>query len=167
MKRVMLAAALASLAAAAQAQTAQAQTQSQASAPLRAYGEPIRLEAAQAIMTAALDAARAADLRMAIAIVEPTGEPVAFSRIDDTQYASVSLALAKARSAGRFRSPTASLEERVTAGRTVMLAVEDAMPIGGGVPIVVDGRVIGAIGISGGTAAQDHEIAVAAIAAMR
>ena len=132
-----------------------------------AYGEPIQLEVAQVIITAALEAARAADFRMAFAVVEPSGELVAFARMDDVQYASVTLAQDKARSAARFRQATAVQEERLMNGRTVMLALTGAVPVGGGVPIVVDGHVIGAIGVSGASAGQDHEIAEAGIAALR
>lgn len=134
---------------------------------LSAYGEPIRLEAAQSLLTAALQAARDADLRMAIAIVEPTGELVAFARMDDVQYASIALAQDKARSAARFRQATMTQQERVMDGRIVLLGTAEALPLGGGVPIVIEGRVIGAIGVSGGSAAQDHEIAEIAIATRR
>ena len=135
-------------------------------APLRAYGEPIRLAAAQDILTAALQAAHDADLLMAIAVVEPSGELVAFARMDDVQYVSLNLAQDKARSAARFRQTTMTQQERVMDGRIVLLGTAEALPLGGGVPIVVDGCVIGAIGVSGGSAAQDHEIAEIAIATL-
>jgi uncharacterized protein GlcG (DUF336 family) len=100
---------------------------------------------------------------MAIAIVEPSGELVAFARMDDTQYGSIHVALKKASSSARYRISTATMEERVLSGRLVSLANDDALPIGGGMPIVVNGRIVGAIGISGATAAQDHEIALEAL----
>ncbi|WP_421729289.1 GlcG/HbpS family heme-binding protein [Brevundimonas sp.] len=166
MKPVILAAALSGLASTAGAQTAPSPTPAQASAPLRAYGEPIRLETAQALLTAALQAARDADLLMAIAVVEPSGELVAFARMDDVQYVSLTLAQDKARSSARFRQATMTQQERVMDGRIVLLGTAEALPLGGGVPIVVEGRVIGAIGVSGGSAAQDHEIAEIAIATL-
>ncbi|WEK42239.1 MAG: heme-binding protein [Candidatus Sphingomonas colombiensis] len=100
---------------------------------------------------------------MAFAIVEPSGELVAFARMDDAPYASIRLAQQKARTAARLRVATATLEERVRAGRSVLLSADEVIAIGGGVPIVANGRVIGAIGVSGGSADQDAGIAEAAI----
>ena len=134
--------------------------------PLRAYGQPILLKAAQAILDAGLKAAHDADLRMAIAIVEPSGELVAFARMDDVQYASIALAQDKARASARFRQTTMTQQERVMDGRIVLLGTAEALPLGGGVPIVIDGCVIGAIGVSGASAAEDHEIAEIAFAAL-
>lgn len=133
-----------------------------ASAP-PSYGAPISLAQADSIMERAIAASRARGFRMAIAIVEPSGELVAFSRMDDTQYGSIHIALRKASSSARYRIATATLEERVMAGRLVSLANDDALPIAGGIPIVFDGRIVGAIGVSGATAAQDHEIALEAL----
>lgn len=160
MKPVLFALALVSLAQAAQAQTAPAP----AAAPAPSYGAPIGLEAAQTLIDRAIEAARARRFRLAIAIVEPSGDLVAFARMDDVQYGSITIAQKKAMSAARFRTPTAALEERVTGGRTVILAIDEMLPVAGGVPILVDGRVVGAIGVSGASSAQDDEIARAAMA---
>ncbi|HYC96976.1 heme-binding protein [Brevundimonas sp.] len=127
------------------------------------YGEPIRLDAAQAIIDRAVAAAAERGFRMAVAIVEPSGELVAFARMDDTQYGSIFVAQRKAETAARYRQPTSAMEERTLAGRTVTLANPDSLPIAGGVPIVVDGRIVGAIGVSGASAAQDNEVALAAL----
>ena len=86
--------------------------------------------------------------------------------MDDVQYGSINVAQAKARSAARFRSATASAEERLAGGRMALLAIDGLMPVAGGVPIVVEGRVVGAIGVSGASSAQDDEVARAAIAAV-
>lgn len=134
-----------------------------ATSPVPSYGAPISLDQANAIIERALAASRSRGFRMAIAIVEPSGELVAFARMDDTQYGSIHVALKKASSSARYRISTATMEERVLSGRLVSLANDDALPIGGGMPIVVNGRIVGAIGISGATAAQDHEIALEAL----
>ena len=126
---------------------------------------PIGLETAQALIDRAIEAGRARGFRLAIAVVEPSGELVAFGRMDDVQYGSISIAQQKARSAARVRTATSALEERLAAGRMAILALDEIMPVAGGVPIVVDGRVVGAIGVSGASSAQDDEIARAAIAA--
>jgi uncharacterized protein GlcG (DUF336 family) len=85
--------------------------------------------------------------------------------MNDTQYGSILVAQRKARTAARYRLATSVMEERTLAGRIVSLANDDALPIAGGIPIVVDGRIVGAIGVSGATAAQDAEVATAALAA--
>ncbi|MGV3579875.1 GlcG/HbpS family heme-binding protein [Brevundimonas sp.] len=160
MKALILALALASVAPVAGAQTG---ISKQAAVP--AYGDPISLTEAQAIVDRTIRAAREAGHRMAVAIVEPNGELVAFARMDDTQYGSILVAQRKATTAARYRTSTAALEERVLSGRTVTLGNEDVLPIAGGLPIVIDGRIVGAIGVSGASAAEDATIAAAALAA--
>jgi uncharacterized protein GlcG (DUF336 family) len=132
-------------------------------APAPAYGAPIGLERAQALIERAIAAAKPRGFRMAVAVVEPSGELVAFARMDDTQYGSIYVALRKAETAARYRGTTAAMEARTLAGRTVTLANADSLPIAGGIPIVVDGRIVGAIGVSGAAAAEDDEIAQAAL----
>ena len=153
---------LASGATTALAQTAPA-APAPAAAPVPAYGSPIGLDAAQALIARALDAAAAGNFRMAVAIVEPSGELVAFARMDDTQYGSIFVAQKKAETAARYRTATSAMEERTQAGRIVTLANPDSLPIAGGVPIVVDGKVIGAIGVSGASATDDNLVALAAL----
>ena len=162
MKPLILALALAALAPTAMAQTPRAISKQAAPA---AYGDPISLTAAQALVERALAAARTAGHRMAVAVVEPNGELVAFGRMDDTQYGSILVAQRKASTAARYRQTTAVMEERTLAGRTVTLANDDVLPIAGGVPIVIEGRIVGAIGVSGASAAEDAAIAAAALAA--
>jgi len=134
-------------------------------APVLSYGSPIGLERAQAMIDAAIAAGQARGFRLAVAVVEPSGELVAFGRMDDVQYGSIDVAPAKARSAARFRPASASAGQRPAAGRIALLAIDGIVPVAGGVPIVVDGRVVGAIGVSGASSAQDDEVARAAIAA--
>ncbi|RZJ03930.1 MAG: heme-binding protein [Brevundimonas sp.] len=131
--------------------------------PAPSYGEPISLEAADGLIEHGIELARARGFRMAFAIVEPNGELVAFSRMDDTQYGSIRVAQRKAWTAARYRLATAIMEERTLAGRTVTLANDDSLPIAGGVPIIVDGEIIGAIGVSGAAASEDAEIANATL----
>ena len=128
------------------------------------YGAPISLSQAEDLIDRAVAAARARGFRMAVAVVEPSGELVAFVRMDDTQYGSIYVAQRKAETAARYRGTTAAMEARVLAGRTVSLANADSLPIAGGVPVVIDGRIVGAIGVSGASAAEDEEIAQAALA---
>ena len=163
MKRLLLVLAVLATAAPAWGQTPP--TPAPAAAPAPPYGAPIGLEAAQALIDRAIEAGRARGFRLAIAVVEPSGELVAFGRMDDVQYGSINVAQAKARSAARFRAPTSALEERLAGGRMALLAIDGILPVAGGVPIVVDGRVVGAIGVSGASSAQDDEVARAAIAA--
>ncbi len=161
MKALILALALTAVAPAAMAQTTPGISK-QASPP--SYGAPISLAAAEALIDRAVTAARAAGHRMAVAVVEPNGELVAFARMDDTQYGSILIARRKAYTAARYRLATSTMEERTLAGRTVTLANDDALPIAGGIPIVVDGRIVGAIGVSGASAAEDAAVATAALA---
>ncbi len=164
MKALLIALALTTAAPAALAQSAPS-IQISKQAAVVPYGAPISLAAAEALIDRAVNAARAAGHRMAVAVVEPSGELVAFARMDDTQYGSIVVAQRKASTAARYRTATAVMEERTLAGRIVILANDDALPIGGGVPIVRDGRIVGAIGVSGATAAEDASIAAAALAA--
>jgi glc operon protein GlcG len=164
MKRLLVILAVLATAAPAWSQTAPAPAAPPA-APAPPYGAPIGLEAAQTLIDRAMEAGRARGFRLAVAVVEPSGELVAFGRMDDVQYGSIDVSLAKARSAARFRAASSSAEERLAGGRMALLAIDGIVPVAGGVPIVVDGRVVGAIGVSGASSAQDDEVARAAIAA--
>jgi glc operon protein GlcG len=161
MKTLAAALAVLALAAPAWSQTAAPAPAPSPQAP--AYGAPIGMEAAQALIARAVAAAEARHFRMAVAIVEPSGELVAFVRMDDTQYGSIYVAQKKATTAARYRMATSIMEERTLAGRTVTLANEDSLPIAGGIPIIVDGKIVGAIGVSGAAASEDNQIAQAAL----
>jgi uncharacterized protein GlcG (DUF336 family) len=106
---------------------------------------------------------------MAIAIVDPAGDLVYFERMDDTQVGSVDVAIAKARTAARFKRATKVFQDAVAAGGEGlrMLGLPGAVPVEGGVPIVVAGKYIGAIGASGGTSAQDGQVAAAGLAVLK
>lgn len=127
--------------------------------PVSGYGSPIGVSEALALIERGMEKSAAQGLKMVFAVVEPSGELVAFARMDDAPYASIRLAQQKASTSARLRLTTAELEERVQGGRMALLSSDEVIAIGGGVPIVVDGRIIGALGVSGGTAAQDAAIA--------
>lgn len=133
------------------------------------YSRPIGVEAAKKAAAAALAEARANKWSMAVAIVDPAGLLVYFEKMDDAQNGSVTVAQAKARSAALFKRPTKAFQDRLAAGGEGMrvLALEGAVPIEGGLPIVVDGAIAGAIGMSGGTSAQDGQCAQAGVEALR
>ena len=125
------------------------------------YGPPISLETAKKIAPAALAEARKNGWTMAVAVVDPAGDLVYFERMDNTQLGSVSTAINKARSAARFKRPTKAFQDMVAAGGEGMraLGLDGAMVVEGGVPLVIDGKIVGAIGASGGTSAQDGQCA--------
>ena len=103
---------------------------------------------------------------MAISIVDASGNTILFARLDETQPGSIAVAQNKARTAANFKRPTKALEDMVASGRTVFLAIDGLLPLQGGVPVTIEGKVIGAVGVSGGTAAQDEQVALAAIGAL-
>ena len=100
-----------------------------------------------------------------IAIVDDGGHLVCLERMDGTQFGSIDIAIAKAKSAIAFRRPTKEWEKRIVDGRLGILSLPGMIPVEGGLPIVVDGNMIGAIGVSGVTSIQDGQIAAAGIAA--
>ena len=128
----------------------------------------IALEGAKAMAAAAEAEAVKRGWTVAIAIVDPTGGLVLLHVLDGTQAASVDIAMAKARTAARFKRPTKMMQDAVDGGRMSLLSVSQfALMLEGGVPITRDGAIVGAIGISGMTSAQDGEIAGAALGALR
>ena len=133
-------------------------------AQAQGYGPAITLEQARRVAAAAEADARAANDRMVIAVVEPNGQPVLFQKMDGAIYAAVVIAQEKAKTAAAFRQPTANFENGVKESPFI-LCVPGMTPIEGGVPIVVEGRVIGAIGVSGSSPADDGRSARAGAAA--
>jgi glc operon protein GlcG len=121
------------------------------------YGASISLDAAKKM--AALSVAEAAknNGKMAIAIVDVAGDLVYFEKMDGTQVASVNIAQDKARSSVRFKRPTKAMQDVLAAGGAGVrfLALQGAIPVEGGLPIIMDGKIVGAIGASGGTSDQD------------
>jgi glc operon protein GlcG len=131
--------------------------------PPSTYGSPIAMDDALALVQHGIELSKKRGLKMAIAVVEPSGELVAFARMDDVPYGSITLAQQKARTSARFRMTTANAEERVQNGRVALLSADDFIAIGGGVPIVVNDRVVGALGVSGASAAEDAALALAIV----
>jgi uncharacterized protein GlcG (DUF336 family) len=132
------------------------------------YGAPVTLAQSRAIAAAAEAEARRNGWRMAVAIVEPTGDLVLFEKLDDTQYGSIQIAQTKARAAALFRRPTKEMADQVQSGAGLgIVTLPGAIAVAGGIPIVVDGKMIGAIGVSGGTSDQDAQAAAAGLVAAK
>ena len=125
------------------------------------YGAPISLENAKKAAAAAIAEARKNNWTMALAVVDPNGTLVYYEKLDNTQIGSSQVAISKARSAALFKRPTKSFEDQLAKGGDGLrtLGLEGAVPLEGGVPIVMDGKIVGAIGMSGGTSAQDAQCA--------
>ena len=130
----------------------------------------LTLEGAEKVMAAAMAEARRLNAPGgAIAIVDEGGHAVLTARLDNTFPAAATISLGKARTSALFRKPTKFFEDVVNKGRTTMVALPDSLftPLQGGVPLVVDGETVGAIGMSGAaSAAQDEEIAIVAAKAL-
>jgi glc operon protein GlcG len=133
------------------------------------YGTPISADAAKKIAAAAIAEARKNNWAMSLAVVDTGGYLVYFERMQDTQLGSVEVAIEKAKSAALFRRPTKSFQDTVAAGGDGlrMLRLTGAIPVEGGIPIIVDGKLIGAVGASGGSSDQDGKTAQAGAAAMK
>jgi len=123
----------------------------------------LTLEAARRIVAAAQQEAKRNDWTMVICVVDDGAHLICLERMDGTQIGSVVVAQEKAATAVRFKRPTKVLEDAVAGGRTVVMKLPGATPVEGGMPIVVDGELIGAIGVSGGTSPQDGQVAAAGL----
>jgi uncharacterized protein GlcG (DUF336 family) len=124
----------------------------------------LSLHGARKLAAAAEAEALSRGWTVAIAVVNPDGGLIFFQCLDGTQPASQDIAIAKARTAARLKRPTKVMEDSIAAGRQALLSVPDALMLEGGVPIKSEGQIIGAIGISGMTSAEDGVIAAAALA---
>ena len=143
-------------AAPAQAQVAQ-QPPAAPAAPAQ-YGQPgVNLEQASKAVEAAVAEAKKNGWLMAVAVVSNSGFLVHFSKMDQTQFGSVQIAIDKAKAAAQFRRPTKVFEDRANSGGPSVLSLHGVVASEGGVPIMRDGKVIGAMGCSGGTSAQDGQ----------
>jgi glc operon protein GlcG len=126
----------------------------------------ISLAAARKVIAAAEAEARARSLGVVIVVVDDAGNIVQLSRMDTAQVASVNVGIGKARTAAIYRRPSRVFEEQIRNGRVAALALADATPLQGGVPIVIDGKVVGAVGVSGDSPQADEEIAIAGARAL-
>jgi len=133
------------------------------------YGTSITAETAKKLAAPAIAEAKKNNWAMAIAIVDIAGELVYFEKMDDTQAGSVNISIDKARSAARFKRPTKAFQDTLAAGGEGLriLALQGAVPVDGGIPLVTGGKIVGAIGASGGTSAQDGQVAAAGAAALK
>ena len=127
----------------------------------------LSLAAARKIVAAAEAEANARGVGVVIAVVDSSGTIIELTRMDAAQVASVNVGIGKARTAAIYRRPSRDFEEQIKSGRIAALALADATPLQGGVPVLVDGKVVGAVGVSGDTPQVDEAIAIAGAAAVR
>lgn len=133
------------------------------------YGPPISLEMARAVMEAAEMEARTNAWPMVVAIVDSGGHLVMLHRLDNAQHGSVRIARQKAETAVNFKRPTKAFEDAIEAGglNLRLLGTQNLLPLEGGLPLLVDGKVVGAIGASGMQSTQDAQVAAAGAGALR
>lgn len=144
-------------------------SQAPAAPAVTPYGVSITADAAKKLAAAAIAEARKNNWAMAVAVVDTAGYLVYFERMPETQFASVEIAQDKAKSAALFRRPTKTFQDALAAGGVGlrMLALKGAVPVEGGIPLILNGKVIGAIGASGGSSDQDGMTAQAGAAALK
>jgi uncharacterized protein GlcG (DUF336 family) len=131
------------------------------------YGTPISMEKAQALIQAAIVEANKRGWPEDFAVVDWSGNLVAFARMDGAQLASITIAEHKARAAARYRRPTIEWENAVQkAGLNYVLTLDDLMASRGGIPLIENDKIIGAIGCSGGASSQDEALCQAAVNAV-
>jgi glc operon protein GlcG len=128
-----------------------------AQSPATPYGAPISVENAKKISAVALGEAHKNNWTMAVAVVDPAGTLIYYEKMDNTQNGSARVAIDKARSAALFKRPTKAFQDALSSGGAGLrvLALEGAIPVEGGVPLVVEGHIVGAIGLSGDTSEHD------------
>ena len=127
------------------------------------YGPTITADQAKSVAAAAVAEARKNQWTMAVAIVDTAGDLVYFEKMDNTQVGSVDVAIGKARSSARFKRPTKAFQDALAAGGEGwrIMTLEGAVAVEGGLPLIVGGKIVGAIGASGGSAPQDGQTAAA------
>jgi len=125
------------------------------------YGQ-ISLEVARKVADAAIAEGRKNGWNVAAAVVDTAGDLVFFERMDNTQSASMVIAQEKARTAARFKRPTKALEEAL-ATRPAILGLPGATPVEGGIPLVIDGKIVGAVGVSGAKSSEDAQCSQAGV----
>jgi glc operon protein GlcG len=128
----------------------------------------LTLEGARRVIAAAQAEAKKNNATGVVAVVDEGGNVIALERLDGTFAAGAHISIGKARTAVLFKRPTRFFEDVIGKGRTAMVALTDFTPLQGGVPIVVDGEVVGGVGVSGAASAQqDEELAIAGAAAIK
>jgi uncharacterized protein GlcG (DUF336 family) len=131
------------------------------------YGTPISVDRARAVIAAAAAEAKKRDWPMNIAVVDGGGNLVAFERMDGSQVASIALSQHKARAAANYRRETKAFEAGIQGGFTYLLTLDDLIASRGGIPLIEGGKLVGAIGVSGGTGSQDEVVAKAGAALVK
>jgi uncharacterized protein GlcG (DUF336 family) len=133
------------------------------------YGETIKLADAKKVADAALEEATKRGWPMCISVVGPSGDLIYFAKMDDCQFASVTISQHKARTAARYRRPTVVFERLLGKGPffAYLPTLDDAILSRGGNPIIVGGKIVGAIGVSGGAGSQDDTVSQAGAAALK
>ena len=121
----------------------------------------LTLSGARTIVAAAEAEATRRGLGVVIVVVDDSGTVIELTRMDAAQIASVNVGIGKARTAAIYRRPSRVFEEQIRDGRVAALALADATPLQGGVPIFIDGKVVGAVGVSGDSPQVDEDIAIA------
>jgi len=130
---------------------------------LTPYGPPVSVETAKKAAAADLAEARKNNWNMAVAVVDPSGNLVYYEKMDNTQLGSAKVSVNKARSAALFKRPTKAFQDALAGGGAGLriLGLEGAVPVEGGVPLIIDGKIIGAIGLSGDLSEHDAQCAKA------
>lgn len=123
----------------------------------------LTLDAAKAMAAASLAEAKKNNWTMVICVVDDAGHLIYLEKMDGTQIGSIQVAQDKAATAVNFKRPTKALEDAVAGGRNAVLKLTGAIPIEGGIPVMVGGELIGAVGVSGGTSPQDAQVAAAGV----
>ncbi len=131
------------------------------------YGTAISLDRAEAAIAAAVAEAKKREWKMNIAVVDGGGNLIAFQRMEGAQAASVAVSQHKARASATFRRETKAFESGVQAGFTYLLTLDGVIASRGGIPLVEGGKVVGAIGCSGGTGSQDEVVCKAGAATIK
>jgi len=133
------------------------------------YGLTVSLDNAKKVAAAAQAEARKNNWNMAVAVVDTGGNLVYYEKADNTQLGSAKVAIGKARSAALFKRPTKAFQDALAAGGPGLrtLGLEGAVPVEGGVPLVMDGKIVGAIGVSGDTSDHDGQCAQAGAQALK
>jgi uncharacterized protein GlcG (DUF336 family) len=138
------------------------------SPPPPSYGETVNLEQAKKAVAAAHEFAAKNGWAMAISVAGPSGDLVYFTKMDNTQFASIAISQHKARAAATFRRPTKVFEDRIaTPAGVPALTLDGIIASEGGIPLVIGGKIVGALGCSGGTGQQDGQACQAGIDAMK
>jgi uncharacterized protein GlcG (DUF336 family) len=133
------------------------------------YGAPIGIESAKKAAAAAIAEATKNHWNMAVAVVDPNGTLIYYEKMDNTQLGSADVAVEKARSAARFKRPTKAFQDALAAGGAGLriLSLPGAVAVEGGIPIIAEGKIVGAIGLSGDTSDHDGQCAAAGAAVIK